>query len=142
MTSESKHWKTILNLWKILDARSYTQLDDILTEDFSLTVLPASMGLPAARGIDEAKKFLNSLGRNIQDLNLEATEVIEMGDVIVTHYHSNGTLVSGGPYKNEYIAIYRFKGDLLFSVVEMVDSKYLSEIRSQKKSGAKGVAKL
>ncbi|KAF8989132.1 hypothetical protein BDQ17DRAFT_1373513 [Cyathus striatus] len=142
MSSESKHWNTILNLWRIMDARSYTQLDDIMTEEFTLTFLPASTGLPVAHSRDETKGLLGSLGRTIQEFKLEATEIIEMDDVIVARYRSNGTLVSGDPYKNEYMGIYRFKGDLLSSVEEMMDSKYLSEIMSPKKNGAKGVANL
>ncbi|HEX4218817.1 MAG TPA: hypothetical protein VHZ02_10640 [Acidimicrobiales bacterium] len=48
--------------------------------------------------------------------------MIGEGDKYMKIAHSEGTTVSGEPYRNEYATVFRFEGDQIVEIVEYLDT--------------------
>jgi ketosteroid isomerase-like protein len=55
-------------------------------------------------------------------------DVIGEGDTYVKIAHSEGTTVSGEPYRNEYATVFRFDGDQIVDVVEYLDTALIERV--------------
>ncbi|KAF8987997.1 hypothetical protein BDQ17DRAFT_1374445 [Cyathus striatus] len=123
----------VLAFWRYVDEHNHAALSEVMTDDFTLTFLPSSLGgfgIPV-RNKEQSITFLCGLpDKGVASLRIKPTEWVETGDTVVGHYHATGELVDGSPYKNEYMGIFRFRDGKMVYMKEFMDSKYISEIHS------------
>jgi len=109
-----------------MNARDYHGLGNLVSENFTHTLLPASLGTPV-RNKQQFLDFAKELEAIIERFNFQPPkEIIEAKDIVVVHLTSDGKTTAGKPYNNEYMIIVRFEGEKISSIKEFIDSKYTS----------------
>ncbi|KZV99714.1 hypothetical protein EXIGLDRAFT_724270 [Exidia glandulosa HHB12029] len=85
-----------------------TALAAIVTSDFAMSVLPASLGMPPDAPFEHWKASVQGLKMKLMGgrLGIEVLEQIDAGNKIVLHLRNVDTVsVEGKAFTNEYIVI-------------------------------------
>ncbi|KAF8984969.1 hypothetical protein BDQ17DRAFT_691630 [Cyathus striatus] len=120
----------VLAMWKNMEEHNIPALTKMMTDDFKLTILPASLGIPV-HNKEQAVKLLSSIFEKRSNIQTIHNEWVESEDSVAVQFTVTATLANGSPYKSDYMAIYRFKDGKMVHMKEFLDSKYLSELHSQ-----------
>jgi uncharacterized protein len=79
-------------------------------------------------GVEGVGETMRPFGEQIESLRVIVDEVIGEGDKFVKIAHSEGTTVSGEPYRNEYATVFRFEGDQIVDIVEYLDTALIERV--------------
>ncbi len=86
---------------------------------------PVSGVMVGVAGVGET---MRPFGERIESLRVIVDEVIGEGDKFVKIAHSEGSMVSGEPYRNEYATVFRFEGDQIVDIVEYLDTALIERV--------------
>ncbi|KAJ7275650.1 hypothetical protein C8J57DRAFT_1311326 [Mycena rebaudengoi] len=110
-----------------LSAGDVAGLETIMTEDFTWSFLPKSLGIPV-RTKPQFVTQLKALGAIFASLKLRIVEseaVVQSADAVVMHLIGEGETAKGVPFHSEYVWTVRCEGAKVRSVTEFSDSKYM-----------------
>jgi len=79
-------------------------------------------------GVSGVGETMRPFGERIRTLRVMVDEVIGEGDKFVKIAHSEGTTMSGEPYRNEYATVFRFEGDQIVDIVEYLDTALIERV--------------
>ncbi|KAF9033916.1 hypothetical protein BDZ89DRAFT_1062693 [Hymenopellis radicata] len=101
----------------------------LFTDDFQLTLLPASAGHPAQTKSQFVKTLEGSVKKWFAPGALQHTvnEVYETKSegTIIAHVNSDGTSKLGTPWHNEYMLIVEVQGNKIRRITEFMDSGFM-----------------
>ncbi|KAF8988107.1 hypothetical protein BDQ17DRAFT_1334691 [Cyathus striatus] len=120
-SSTSSNRDLVLEFFRYIEEHNASALSNSMSDDFKLTMLPASLGWPV-RNKEQAVELLTGLLKKIPSLCITLIEWVESEDTVAAQYAGTGTLADGSPYHAEYMGIYRFKDGKLVYMKEFVDS--------------------
>ncbi|KAF9028655.1 hypothetical protein BDZ89DRAFT_1065934 [Hymenopellis radicata] len=115
-----------------LTAASALDWDTVLalfTDDFELTIKPASAGIP----VQAKSQLLETLEQSVSKwfapgaLKFTVHEVYETKSEnrIIAHVNSDGTSKLGTPWHNEYMFIVEVEGEKIRRITEFMDSGFV-----------------
>jgi hypothetical protein len=126
MTSHDEHerWREIVRTFSDAGADRWTHFAPAFHWRMIGTT-PVSGLMVGVNGVGET---MRPFGERIESLRVTVDDVIGEGDRYVKIAHSEGTTVSGEPYRNEYATVFRFEGDQIVDVVEYLDTALIERV--------------
>ncbi|MFD9190705.1 nuclear transport factor 2 family protein [Streptomyces phaeochromogenes] len=129
--STEKNKETVRAFIDALNRQDLAGLDALLADDATWTV--CARDIPGA-GSHEKKVVLERILPTMLAIfeagepRTEITRMVAEGDVVCAEAVSNGRLLHGAVYNNQYSHVYEVRGDRITSIREYTDTDYAAKI--------------